>query len=221
MDVNLIAGFAGALFAIVNPFGNLPIFIATTSHDRVGVRQRLALYLGASVCALLLVFFFAGGDILNFFGISLPAFKIAGGVLLLLIGLGMIRGHERTAIEETSANAAADDDEQAKFRLGQVMVPLGVPIFVGPGSIATVILYADRPDDDGTFLGMIGVIVGISVVSTLVMMMGDWIRKVIGETGLDIFTRIMGLILAAIAVQFMLGGLSEATVNFINSDILH
>ncbi len=98
----------------------------------------------------------------------------------------------------------------------RILIPLGIPLFVGPGSISTVILYANEAKSLATFWGLAVVVLLISTVVLIVLLIGNVIKRLLGQTGLDIATRILGLLLAAIGVQFILGGLSDATLNFIN-----
>lgn len=221
MDWSLIGNFATALIAIVNPLGNLPVFVSYTAGDRRHVRQFLAVFVAATVLVFLLLFLVAGQAILGFFGITLASFRIAGGILLLLTGIGMIRGHDTKNIEAVVAKAEVDDLTVAETRYRKIIVPLGIPLFVGPGSISTVILYANQAKTNTTLLGLAGTIVCVSLFVLVCLLASEWIKGLIGEVGLDIATRILGLLLAAIGVQFILGGLAEATINFINPEVTH
>jgi MarC family membrane protein len=216
MDWTLISSFAAALFAIINPFGNLPIFISYTAGESKGVQRWLAIFVALTVLVFLVIFLIFGSAILKFFGISLAAFRIAGGILLLLTGIGMVRGQHNEKARELAAEAYTSDLQEAELMYRKILIPLGIPLFVGPGSISTVILYANEAKTFPTFWGLIGVIVAISALVLAVLLVGNLIKRFMGQTGLDIATRIMGLLLTAIGVQFILSGLSDATINFIN-----
>jgi multiple antibiotic resistance protein len=215
MDWTLISNFAVALIGIVNPLGNLPIFISYTADDRKGVQQLLAIFVAATVLVFLLFFLFAGQAILGFFGISLAAFRIAGGILLLINGMGMIRGQDIKNMEAMVAKAGVDDLTIAETRYRKIIIPLGIPLFVGPGAISTVILYSHQAKNEVTLLGLVGAIVAVSLVVLICLLVSRWLKNIVGEVGLDIATRILGLLLMAIGVQFILGGLGEVTTGFI------
>ncbi|MGL4618013.1 MAG: MarC family protein [Chroococcidiopsis sp.] len=219
MDWSLISSFVAALFAIINPFGNLPIFISYTVGESRGVQRWLTLFIAFTILIFLIIFLVSGTAILKFFGISLAAFQIAGGILLLLTGIDMVRGQHNEKSRQLAAKANINAFQEAELMYRKILIPLGIPLFVGPGSISTVILYANRAKNNETFLGLIAVVVGISALVLVILMLGQAIAKLLGQNGLDITTRIMGLLLAAIGVQFILSGLFEATVNFINPNM--
>lgn len=215
MDWALTLSFAAALLAIIDPVGNVPFFVSYVGQEKPAVQRWLALFIALTVLVMLQVFFFAGGMILDTFGVSMAAFRIAGGILLLLIGIDMVRGHRDTAKDQESPNSESTTFGQARRRFHKLLIPLGVPLFVGPGSISTVILYSDRATDIAMKLELSFVIAFVSFIVFLCLCTGQWIRKLLGDSGMDVSTRLLGLLLAAIAVQFMLAGLSEATNGFI------
>lgn len=249
MDWSLVGNFAAAVVAILNPLGNLLLFITLTAREPNPVRRALAALLAATIFGFLLVFLLIGRVILDFFGVSLAAFQIAGGILLLLIGIGMVQGQTGRSKQEAVASMEGQPhQESAPVSLwipvqpslkqlepcaedrgiwqgawgsySKLVIPLGVPIFVGPGSISTVILYASQADSRETLTGLVVVLAGVSILVLGCLLAGEWLKRALNETGLDIAVRLLGLLLAAIGIQFMLGGLAGATVNFINPDIL-
>lgn len=220
MDWSLLTNFAAAMIALINPLGNLPIFISYTAGERLEVRRWLALLVAMTVLVLLMIFLTTGQSILAFFGVSLSAFRIAGGILLLLIGLNMVQGHQTNVNKEVAAQAYSNNLKEAEYQYRKIIVPLGIPLFVGPGSISTVILYAGKAHNQETFFGLMLVIFVVSLLVLFCLLSSESIKKVLGETGLDVGTRILGLILAAMGVQFILGGLADATLNFINPQVL-
>lgn len=209
--------FGAALFAVVNPLGNLPVFVSFTAKDERRVQAFLALFFAIWIAGGLLLFMFTGQDILEFFGIGLPAFRIAGGILLFLTGLSMIRGEGTNAAAGPADQDEGSSIEKAERRFRDVLIPLGVPIFVGPGSITTVILYSGKAKGEAQTLGLAAVVLMIAVVSGLVLSTASWVRKAMGDTGLDIATRILGLFLAAMGVQFVLDGLASVTTGFVHA----
>jgi len=220
MDTTFYLNFFVALFAILNPLGNLPIFIGATGNEKPGVQRAMAVLLSLFIVVFLLIFLFTGDFILKSFGISIPAFRIAGGIIILLMGIGMIRGHTGSVNIDSAAAIKGGDFEVAEFKLSNVLVPLGVPIFVGPGSISTIIVYAHKASGFGDKIGMAVLIVLATLLVLVILLAGRWIGKLLGRQGLDIATRILGLILCAIAVQFILAGIGGATVGLINPNVL-
>jgi len=215
MELTLMLNFGAALFAVVNPFGNLPLFVSFTSGDEKRVQGFLALFFAVWIAVMLLLFLFTGEDVLRFFGIGLPAFRIAGGILLLLTGLSMVRGQAAEKVDKVAAQTGSSPLENAERRFRDVLIPLGVPMFVGPGSITTVILYAGKAEGRVETLGLAVVVLILAAGTGAVLLAGRWVHKVLGNTGLDIATRILGLFLAAMGVQFMIDGLASITTGLI------
>ncbi len=205
MDWQLTLNFFIALTAVVDPIGNLPFFLSATRRD-YPARQRLLAALAMAVTIILLILFFLAGEaILGFFGISLSAFRIAGGILLLLTGIQMVSGVARQ-LPHGDEDAAAPSLSE---RFGHIMVPIVVPLYVGPGSISVVILYSCDSSSWVELGALLGVIPVVGLLSFVILAAGGFIVRLIGETGLEVVTRILGLIVSAIAVQFILDGLNE------------
>ncbi len=199
-----LSAFA-AIFAIVNPVGNLTFFVALTEgyskEDKIKVIKKVIMV--ASIT--LLVFALAGNTIFTMFHTSIPAFRIAGGLLLFSIGFVMVQGgRPGTTLTEKDRSEALE-----KEMVGAV--PLGVPMFAGPGSITTVMVFmaeASSPDVDLVKIGIILLAVMATMAASYVLLMySGRITKRMGRTGAAAFSRIMGLILAAIAVQIIIMGI--------------
>jgi multiple antibiotic resistance protein len=207
------------MLSIVNPFGNLPLFISYTAGERKRVRNWLAVFIALTVLGLLTIFLLVGTELLNFFGITIPAFQISGGILLLLTGIGMVHGKKTIDNPGLADKLYRDDLKEAESIFSKILVPLGIPLFVGPGAISTVILYSSRVHNQSTLFGEIVVLVVISLVVLLTLLMADRIQRLMGAIGIEIATRLLGLVLAAIGVQFILNGLATATVSLINPEV--
>jgi MarC family membrane protein len=217
MEPSPIIHFTAALFAVMNPLGNLPLYISATTGERSGVQRYVALFLALFVALMLLGFLWSGNALLEFFGISLPAFRIAGGIILLLNGIAMVAGHEGKKIEALAGKISERSDlveAENQFRI--ILIPIGIPIFVGPGSISTVILFSGQAGTIADRLGMSAVIVGMALFILLLLLASKRIGRLLGTMGLDIAARLMGLILAAMGIQFMLAGLADVTLNWID-----
>jgi multiple antibiotic resistance protein len=195
--------FAAALFAILNPFGNTAIFLSVTADRSSAERQRIALMAAAAVLVTLLAAAAVGEEILALFGISIGAFRVAGGVIVLLIGLSMLRARP------SEVHHSAEEEAAGQQKDNPAIFPLAIPVIAGPGAIATVILYAQRAEGIGGAL-MIGVVIVLMCgVLLLALCAADRLSSVLGPTGMNVLTRLMGMILAAIAVEMMAGGLGE------------
>ena len=209
LGVNLFV----ALFALLDPIGNVPIFAAATAG--ASLRQRISV--SAMICGFAVVFlgffFFTGLGLLQFFGISLAAFRIAGGVLLLLLGLDMAREDFLATFADKDAALDANDVRgYARWRFQRLVVPFAIPLMIGPGAISAIIIQAGEAEKIGT-TGTIASLVAIAaatLVSFVCFALTGPLSRMLGEVGLAIIVRVLGLILCALAIQFILMGLSEA-----------
>jgi multiple antibiotic resistance protein len=209
--------FFVALFALIDPVGNVPLFAAATAGARARDRAVIAAYISAFVLAFLTFFYFSGLSLLEFFGISLPAFRIAGGVILFLLGLEMARD-DFTATFTEAAEAPTEGRAYVRRRFERMIVPFAMPLLIGPGAISTVVIYASQARGYGLSgaLAGVGTIAGVSVVTLLSFVATPIITRLLGRIGLTIVVRVLGLILCALAVQFILAGLAESTLGFID-----
>lgn len=209
LGVNLFV----ALFALVDPIGNIPIFAAATAGATI--RQRLSV--SAMICLFIAVFltffFFTGLGLLQFFGISLAAFRIAGGILLLLLGLDMAREDFLKVFADTdAANDALDVRGYASRRFKRLIVPFAMPLLIGPGAISTIIIQAGAAQKIGpaaTLSGVIAIVAAALATFACFALTGP-ISRLLGDVGMAIVVRVLGLILCALAIQFILAGLGEA-----------
>ena len=194
----------GSIFAIVDPVAAVPIFLALTSdrppEELAGVARR-----ASTTCLLVLrVFSAAGTYILSFFSITLPAFKIAGGVILFAVGFEMLRARP------SRTRSTAEERIEAHTKEDVALVPLGLPLLAGPGAIATVMVLASRARDLSHRLAVWACIVIVALITFLVLRSAGLVAKALGTTGINLIGRVMGLILAATAAQFAIDGLREA-----------
>jgi len=209
-----------ALFALVDPIGNLPIFAAATAGATL--RQRISV--SALICLFAVVFlgffFFTGLGLLQFFGISLAAFRIAGGILLLFLGLDMAREDFLKMFADADAVADAGDVRgYAKRRFQRLIVPFAIPLMIGPGAISAVIIQAGEAERIGP-AATVASLVAISaagLVSFVCFSLTGPISRILGDVGMAIVVRVLGLILCALAIQFILAGLAEAIPGMFSS----
>ncbi|RZJ05594.1 MAG: MarC family protein [Brevundimonas sp.] len=218
LGVNLFV----ALFALVDPIGNIPIFAAATAG--AGIRQRLsvAFLICLFAAAFLAFFFFTGLGLLQFFGISLAAFRIAGGILLLLLGLDMTRGDFLKSFADNDTDSdPADVRGYARRRFQRLVVPFAMPLMIGPGAISTIIIQAGEASKlgyQGQVAGMVA-IAAACVATFLCFALTGPISRILGDIGMSIIVRVLGLILCALAIQFILLGLSEAIPGMISGAV--
>lgn len=193
------------LFAIANPLGALPLFLALAPTDTVAAMRRAAITASITAAIAVLVFYLVGAHLLEFFGISLPAFQVSGGILIFLMALKMLEGSTSThKVGPKDVEAAQDSEPDIT-----AIVPIGVPLIAGPGTISTTILLRGEAEGLGQNLALLAAIAIVLVSVAAALLFADRIHRLIGDMGLRIATRVMGLILAAIAVQFVVNGVLD------------
>ena len=209
--------FFVALFALIDPIGNVPLFAAATAGASGRDRGFIAAYIAAFILGFLTLFYFTGLSLLEFFGISLPAFRIAGGVILFLLGLKMVDG-VLSAGAPDAAEAETSGRAYVRRRFEGMIVPFAMPLLIGPGAISTVVIYASQARAFGLAGAAVGVatIAAVAAATLLSFMATPIITRILGRIGLTIVVRVLGLILCALAVQFVLSGLAESTLGFID-----
>ncbi|MDC1399256.1 MarC family protein [Yoonia sp.] len=196
----LIAAFT-TLFIIIDPPGLAPVFIALTQGMNAARRRAIAIRAFLVAFALMMVFLFLGEAVLGFIGISMDAFRIAGGILLFLTALDMLFQRRQARREDSAAEGQAEhEDDPSVF-------PLSLPLIVGPGAITTVILLAGEAQGIADLGAIAGVIFAVMMIVLLAFLAAPAIERALGKTGLNIVTRVLGMLLAALAVQFVLDGL--------------
>ena len=194
-----------SIFFLVDPFAAIPSFLAITESADRPRRKRMARK-ASLTCFIVLTSFALGGQLIfKMFGITLPAFEVAGGLILLLIGLDMLEA-KRSPTQEASG-----DTEEASLKEDAGIVPLGIPMLAGPGAISSVMVLVGQVPafwhwEMGAILGSIAL---TCLVSYWVLAGAGRVRKVLGETGIRILVRIMGLLLVALAMQFFVNGLTD------------
>jgi multiple antibiotic resistance protein len=191
----------GSVFFLVDPFAAIPAFLAMTTNHDTRDRRRMAKRAAWTCFGVLSVFAVSGKLIFRMFGITLAAFEIAGGLILLLIGLEMLQARRSATQEHTSETL----EGAMKADIG--ITPLGVPMLAGPGAISTVIVLTGASPRWFHISVVLLAIVITSAASYLILAGADRIRRRLGETGIRIMMRMMGLLLTALAVQFVIDGL--------------
>ena len=209
LGVNLFV----ALFALLDPIGNVPIFAAATAGANLRQRTSVSALMCLFIVGFLGFFFFTGLGLLQFFGISLAAFRIAGGILLLLLGLDMAREDFLKIFADADAVTDAKDVRgYAKRRFKRLIVPFAIPLMIGPGAISAIIIQAGEAQKLGAAgtAASLTAMVAACVVTFLCFAATGPISRILGDVGMAIVVRVLGLILCALAIQFIIAGLGEA-----------
>ena len=194
--------FTSLLF-IVDPVAVIPTYLVITQGSSVEARRRTALRACIAAGLLMTVFGVAGNAIFHVFGITLPAFRIAGGFILWLVALDMLRG-ERTTQESTEEIVEGQEKEDV------ALTPLAMPMLAGPGAISTVMVLAGQARGVPGYVAVYGSIWLTATICWLTLRAGDRLVTILGQTGIRVMTRIMGLLLAAVATQFIITGAIDA-----------
>lgn len=196
-----------AVFFVIDPLANVPIFLTITASDSAEQRKRTALRAAVATWVTLSIFAVAGGLIFKAFGISLGAFKIAGGLMLLLMAIDMMRAQpSRTRTTEEEQGEARDRDDIAIF-------PLAIPMLAGPGAIATVMVLMSRAAWHPVRTAAVFASVAVTcVVAWLLMRSAASAERLLPKTLMRAFERVMGLLLAAVAVEFIAGGVRDIVI---------
>lgn len=190
-----------ALLAIVNPIGAIPIFLNLTRDQSISEKAITAKASSFSVFVLLVVIMLTGDLFLKAFGITIASFRIAGGLLILLMALSMMHAH-LSDVKQTT-----DEAKEAKQKDSIAIVPLGIPLLAGPGAITTIIIYLYRGNGWPHYLYMTSIILAVVLIVYAALRTAPYLAKALGNTGINVITRIMGLIMAAIGIEFIANGL--------------
>jgi multiple antibiotic resistance protein len=195
-----------SIFFIVDPLATIPSFLVMTAEDSEIKRRRMARQAAWTVLLVLSTFSFAGTLIFKIFGITLPAFKIAGGLILFLVAIDMIQARRSGTQEVTEERLEGATKEEVG------VTPLGIPMLAGPGAISTVMVLMGQSRHWWQAVPVFAAI-GITAIASYYILAGaNRVRGFLGETGIRILMRLMGLVLTAIAVQFVLNGFMDLRV---------
>lgn len=192
-----------SILFLVDPFAVIPLFLAITADSAAAERRQMARRAAWTCAIVLTTFAVAGSLIFKMFGITLPAFKIAGGIILLQIGLDMLQARQsgtKVSPEEAQEGATKEDAS---------IIPLGMPMLAGPGAISTVMVLIGESHAVWQHGVIYATIIFTSFVSYLVLVGAGQVQRFLGQTGIRIMMRLMGLLLVALAVQFVANGLTD------------
>lgn len=205
MEISFFITAFAAIFVVVDPPGLAPLFLALTQDHTSSERKVIAIRACLISAITLTLFCLTGQAILDFIGISMPAFRISGGILLFLTAIDMLF-ERRTQRREDQASSNLDKVDPSVF-------PLSTPLIAGPGAITTIILLAS--EKKGEWLGtltVIGVTWLIVLMTFVFMLIAPLLERILRRTGIVVVTRILGLLLAALSIQFVLDGISQSNI---------
>jgi multiple antibiotic resistance protein len=197
-------------FAIMNPIANTPVFLSLTAADDPATRRKVAARALMVSFLIILVFAAAGKLIFQLFGITLPAFRIMGGILVALVGYHMLQGGEQSSIQHPTEQ---DKKASVEAQLEVAITPLAMPILAGPGTIATAMSFASGTGVREFVITVVAFLV-LCAVCYVFFVSGERFVKYIGDNGIKVVTRLMGLILAVIGVQMLIHGIGGAVTDF-------
>jgi multiple antibiotic resistance protein len=187
----------------VDPLAVIPTFLTMTADDSAKKRRQISLKAAIGSTLILALFASAGDLLFRIFGITLPAFRIAGGIILGLSALEMLRAERRTRENREEVAEGVEKEDAA-------ITPLAIPMLAGPGAISTVLVLMNRASGWTQVLPIYTAIVATGAATFLILRASEHFHRILGKTGINVLTRIMGLVLATVAVQFILDGLRDA-----------
>ena len=195
------------LLAIVNPLAIVPFFIHYTQGFSKPQRRRTVIVDSFSAFVVIAISALLGLQILEFFGISLASFQVGGGLLLLISAMNMLNAQPAEAKPQT--NEFEDGAEKAAMGASIAVVPLTIPLLTGPATMSTVVIYAEKAKTFFQLSTLVGYGLVIGLATAVCFSLAEPISRVLGKTGINVMTRLMGLILAALAVEVMADGLGK------------
>ncbi|HAS6010893.1 YchE family NAAT transporter [Vibrio cholerae O1 biovar El Tor] len=200
-EIAIFLQFFLGLVAAVNPVGIMPVFVSLTGHMTLEEKNKTAATANIAVAIILIIALLAGQMLLDLFSISLDSFRVAGGLLLLSIAFSMMSGK----LGEDKQNKQEKSEYISREQIA--VVPLAMPLMTGPGAISSTIVYGSRYPNMLDTLGIILTVVAFSFCSWLLFRSAPYIVRLLGQTGINVITRIMGLILGALGIEFIANGL--------------
>ena len=199
-----------ALFSVLNPIGTVPIFVGLTQHDTKKERSRISLWTAINVFIILIVSFFIGEYVLLFFGISIDALRIAGGIIIVSSGFSLLSGK---LTKKRGINKKAETDAQKRNDIA--LTPLAIPMLAGPGSISLLIAFYQEHNTTVEIIISVVAIIAISAIIFIVLRSAHYLAKILGASGIVAISRIVGFIVIAIGIQYIV----SAIINIIKGNL--
>lgn len=196
------------LFIVIDPIGLAPMFAALTRGADRDYLKRMAIRGTTLACIIILTFYFVGDWLLGMLGISLPAFRIAGGALLFLLAIDMVFARQ-SGLRSTTIR----EQQEAEMRNDISVFPVAFPLISGPGALTTTLLMASNAHAPMVFYGTVLIILIVLALTLLSLLSAPFIMRLMGETGANVISRLFGLILSALAIQFVLDGIRLSLIS--------
>jgi len=197
-----------SFFTLINPLGTMPIFMTMTAGLSTKDRTKTAKKASIIAFVIIILFAFSGELLFNFFGISVHSFRIVGGVIFFLMGMDMLQARlGKVKIKESEVKTYVDDIS---------ITPLAIPMIAGPGALTNAIILMEQANDFGKKAVLIIMVFVVIVLSYLILFSASRIIKILGQTGINVMMRLMGLIVMVIAVEFFFSGLKPIIMDMIN-----
>lgn len=209
MSLESLINLFVVLFVVIDPIGLAPIFGALTRGGSISYRRRMAVKGILLAAGILFLFAFTGDWLLQALGIGVPAFKIAGGLLLFLVAIDMVFARQ-SGLRSTTVR----EQEEARFKEDISVFPLAFPLLAGPGTLTSVLLYvSETRGDTVAFWSLLGMLAFVLLLAFLALLLAGRLMALLGETGANVVDRLLGVILSALAVQFVVDGMRTAFLN--------
>jgi multiple antibiotic resistance protein len=202
-DWKSYAEIAIALFVLLDPIGAIPVFVALTANHTAEERRRTINLASATAFIVLMIALLAEGPLFHILGIRIASFTVGGGIVLMLMAIAMFQAWP------SRVSRADEEVDEAARKAGVAVVPLGIPVAAGPGTISAAVIYGERAKnwvDDAAILGIFGLVI---ICFWIALRLAGPTKRILGISGINVVTRLLGLILMAIAVQFIANGLIE------------
>lgn len=203
--MELFVSVFAALFSVLNPLGTVPVFVGLTKDDTKHNRDKTSLWTSVNVCIILLISFFAGKYVLNFFGISISSLRVAGGLIIATSGFALLTGSFTKHKGMKKASVQADLQTRSEVSL----TPLAIPMLAGPGSISLLITYNQTFDQPQEQLLSVCAIIAVCLSIYLILRTSHFIVKALGASGINAISRIIGFIVIAIGVEYVSSAVQE------------
>ncbi|MEZ7514307.1 MarC family NAAT transporter [Flavobacterium frigidarium] len=191
-----------ALFSVINPIGTVPIFVGLTMDDDEKERSRISLWTAINVFLILIISFFFGEYVLTFFGISIEALRIAGGIIIATSGFSLLTGNFK---KKRGVNKKVENDAQRRNDIA--LTPLAIPMLAGPGSISLLIAFYHEHNNLTDILVSVFAILTVAVAIFIVLRSAHYLAKILGASGIVAISRIVGFIVIAIGVQYIISSI--------------
>jgi multiple antibiotic resistance protein len=196
-----------SLLALINPIGAIPFFLSLTTQQSSAEKYRIIRVTSISVFCVVAISALLGQHIMRFFGITVGSLETGGGIIMLLMAINMLNA------QIGNTRATAEETQEAENKDSIAVVPLAIPLLTGPGTISTVIVYANKSHRWFDLLSLVAIGVVLALIVYFALRLAEPIARWIGRTGINIGTRLMGLMLAALAVEFIVDGLKTLLPN--------